>query len=312
MGALRVEHRPAARDAEPNLTQPAAAGPFAMECANEPGPWLFLHVPKTAGSSVYSILRTLLRPTELLKLHPNGEVLRRIRALPLSHRSRLKVLYGHVDVQITRQVVPLQRCVTLLRDPVQRIVSYYAFVKHMDRGAHSDLARRASITEWIDALRLPETDNGMVRRFSGALHEARIGACTRQMLERAKANLAQFAVVGLTDRFDEFYALLARRLGVPMRTYVAEKVNAHRPRIDQLDRGTLAEIERRNALDRELYRFGAELFAQQLTRTDLSAAIDEFRHRCASEPLRLHDAVRRIAFARWKKLRRWSPYPFLG
>lgn len=312
MGALRLEHRAATRDSEPRVTRPVSAGPFAIECANAPGPWLFLHVPKTAGSSVYSILRTLLKPPELLKLHPNGETLCRIRALPPPHRARIKVLYGHVDVHITRQVVPLQRCVTLLRDPVQRIVSYYAFARHMDRGAHSDLARRASITQWIDALRLPETDNGMVRRLSGALHEAAIGACTRQMLERAKVNLAQFAVVGLTDRFEEFYALLASRLRLPMRTYVAAKVNARRPRIDQLDRGTLAEIERRNALDVELYRFGGELFAQQLAKTDLSAAIDEFRRRCSREPLRLHDAVRRIAFARWKKLRRWSAYPFLG
>ncbi len=312
MVALRREHRPAACEPEPTVTPPAAAGPFAMEGANAPGPWLFVHVPKTAGSSVYSILRTLLKPPELLKLHPNGESLHRIRALPLPHRARLKVLYGHVDVQITRQVVPLQRCVTLLRDPVQRIVSYYAFVRHMDRGAHSDLARRTSITQWIDALRLPETDNGMVRRFSGALHDAAIGACTRQMLERAKANLAQFAVVGLTDCFEEFYALLASRLGLPMRSYVAAKVNALRPRMDQLDRGTLAAIERRNALDQELYRFGIELFAQQRARTDLSGAIEDFRRRCSLEPLRLHDAARRIAFAGWKKLRRWSPHPFLG
>ncbi|HUH94031.1 MAG TPA: sulfotransferase family 2 domain-containing protein [Casimicrobiaceae bacterium] len=310
MGALRLEHRAAVGDCEPPVT--CIGVPFAVEYANEPRPWLFLHVPKTAGSSVYSILRTLLKPPELLKLHPDGETLRRIRALPVPHRARLRMLYGHVDVHITRQIVPLQRCVTLLRDPVQRIVSYYAFARHMDRGAYSELARRASITQWIDALSLPETDNGMVRRFSGALHEAGIGACTRQMLERAKANLAQFAVVGLTSRFDEFYALLASRLGLPMRTYVAEKVNTRRPRIDQLDRGTLEEIERRNGLDRELYRFGAELFARQLASSDLSTAIDEFRRRCLSEPLRLHDAARRIAFARWKKLRRWSPYPFLG
>src|SRR5574337_1168106 len=241
---VRLEDRAAVRDRRPSTTAGWAGDPFDVACANESGPWLFMHVPKTAGSSVYSILRTLLTPPELLKLHPDGETLRRIGALPRPHRARLKVLYGHVDVQTTRQIVPLQQCVTLLRDPVQRIVSYYAFARHMDRGAYSELARRASITQWIDALRLPETDNGMVRRFSGGLHEAGIGACTRQMLERAKANLAQFAVVGLTNRFDEFYALLASRLGLPMRTYVAEKVNARRPRIDQLDRDTLAEIER--------------------------------------------------------------------
>jgi hypothetical protein len=277
------------------------------------GPFLFLHVPKTAGSSLYSIFRTVLKPPELLKLHPNCESLVRFNGLPNRYLTRLKILYGHVDVQLAKQIVPLQQCVTLLRDPVDRIVSYYAFAKHMNSGLCSELARRTSITQWIDALRLPETDNGMVRRFSGALPEAGIGACTGQMLERAKANLAQFAFVGLTDRFDEFYALLANRLGLPMRTYVAAKVNAKRPRFDQLPAATLAELERRNELDRELYRFGEELLAQQLSKIDLSIEIDEFRRRCGDRSMRIRDAARRIAFARWKKLRRrWSLYPFLG
>ncbi|MGH8714831.1 MAG: sulfotransferase family 2 domain-containing protein [Casimicrobiaceae bacterium] len=279
----------------------------------EAAPFLFVHVPKTAGSSLYSIFRTILQPSELLKLHPNGETLLRINALSERHVTRLRILYGHVDVQLAREILPLQQCVTLLRDPVDRIVSYYAFVKHMNSGLHSELARRTSITQWIDALRLPETDNGMVRRFSGALYEAGIGACTRQMLERAKANLAQFALVGLTDRFDEFYALLANRLGLPMRTYVVSKVNTKRPRSDQLRADTLAQLEQRNALDRELYRFAEELHAEQLSKIDLSTEIDEFRRRDGDRSMRIRDAVRRIAFARWKKLRRrWSLYPFLG
>ncbi len=275
-------------------------------------PLLFVHVPKTAGSSLYSIFRTSLKPPELLKLHPNGETLTRINALPKRHASRLKVLYGHVDTQLAKQIVPLRQCVTILRDPVDRLVSYYAFAKHMNSGSHSELARRISITRWIDALRLPETDNGMVRRFSG-LPEAGFGRCTSQMLERAKANLAQFALIGLTERFDEFYALLANRLGLPMRIYVAAKVNTERPRFDQLPAQTLAELERRNELDRELYRFGAELFLRQLSRTDLSTEMDAFRYRCADQSMRIRDAARRIAFAHWKKLRRrWTLYPFLG
>lgn len=280
---------------------------------NGAGPFLFVHVPKTAGSSLYSVFRTALKPAELLKLHPNGESLVRIGALPRRRASRLKVLYGHVDAQLVRQIVPLRRCVTLLRDPVERLVSYYAFAKHMNSGPHSELAQQTSITEWIDTLRLPETDNGMVRRFAGGLYEADIGGCTEQMLERAKLNLAQFALVGVTDRFDEFYALLAHRLGMPMRTYVAAKVNAKRPRFDQLPADTLAELEQRNALDRELYRFGQRLFTQQLSKSDLSTEIADFRRRCDTRSMRVGDAVRRIAFARWKKLRhRWSLYPFLG
>ncbi len=301
------------REVEPGTGEPAAGKPVDRPLGDGAGRLLFMHVPKTAGSSLYSIFRTILQPPELLKLHPNGETLVRINALPKQHMARLKILYGHVDLQLAKQILPLQQCVTLLRDPVDRIVSYYAFVKHMNSGLHSELAQRTSITQWIDALRLPETDNGMVRRFSGALYDAGIGRCTRQMLERAKANLAQFALVGLTDRFDEFYALLANRLALPMRTYVVAKVNAKRPRAGQLHADTLADLEGRNALDRELYRFAEELFARQFSRVDLSVEIEEFRRRCDDRSMRIRDGARRIAFAHWKKLRRrWSPYPFLG
>ena len=312
--ALHFDGRRAQREVErQRIKQSAASKPVDLPLKNRAGPLLFVHVPKTAGSSLYSIFRTILKPPELLKLHPNGETLVRINALPKRHATRLRVLYGHVDVQLAKQIVPPQQCITLLRDPVDRIVSYYAFAKHMNSGLHSELARRTSITQWIDALRFPETDNGMVRRFSGDLQEARIGGCTCQMLERAKGNLAQFALVGLTDRFDEFYALLANRLGLPMRTYVVAKVNAKRPRFDQLHADTLAELEQRNELDRELYRFGAELFVRQLSKIDLSMEIDEFRCRCGDRSMRIRDAAWRIAFAHWKKLRRrWSPYPFLG
>jgi hypothetical protein len=310
---LRFDDHVARPKADRQRIKRSAAGkPADRRLENATAPLLFVHVPKTAGSSLYSIFRTILKPPELLKLHPNGETLVRINALPKRHASRLKVLYGHVDTQLARQIVPLDQCVTLLRDPVDRLVSYYAFAKDMNSGSHSDLARRTSITQWIDALRLPETDNGMVRRFSG-LPEADFGHCTGKMLERAKANLAQFALVGLTERFDDFYALLAHRLGLPMRTYVAAKVNAERPRFNQLPTETLAELERRNELDRELYRFGVELFARQLSRTDLSMEMDAFRSRRSDQAMRIRDVARRIAFAYWKKLRRrWTPYPFLG
>lgn len=301
-----IEPRPIERHAanEPDLGWPLTNGS---------SPLLFVHVPKTAGSSLYSVFRTMLKPAELLKLHPGGETLLRISRLPKRHVMRLRVLYGHVDVQLARQLVPLQQCVTLLRDPVDRMVSYYAFARYMDSGRHSELARRSSITEWMEALRLPEMDNGMVRRFSGTGQGVGFGACTRQMLERAKANLAQFALVGLTDRFDEFYALLASQIGLPMRSYVAAKVNAQRPLVDELSGYARARLEERNELDRELYCFGEQLFAGRLSGSDLSAQIDEFRSRCADRSLRIRDAARRIAFAHWKKLRRhWSSYPFLG
>lgn len=98
-----------------------------------------------------------------------------------------------------------------------------------------------------------------------------------------------------------------------MRTYVTEKVNARWSRSDQLPAETLAELEYRNRLNRELYRFGETLFRQQLSKINLETEIEVFRSRCADRSMCIRDAARRVAFARWKKLRRrWSPYPFLG
>jgi len=125
-----------------------------------------------------------------------------------------------------------------------------------------------------------------------------------------KISVAQRAIEG--KKVPHLAAILVGNNGAS-ETYVAAKVNDKRPRLEELDARVQAELEQRNELDRELYRFGEELFARQLSRIDLAMEIQAFRSRCVDRSLRVRDAARRTAFARWKKLRRtWSRYPFLG
>jgi hypothetical protein len=276
-------------------------------------PLAFVHIPKTAGSSLYAVFRTLLRPTQLIKLHPEPLRIDAVERLPARRRRGIKLLYGHIDVDTTVRFVPIDQCVTLLREPVDRMVSFYYFVRSMSSGPLHELARRHSIIDWMDASRSLETDNGMVRRLAGSFDEVPYGACTPELLTKAKANLARFAVVGLTDRFDEFYAMLAARMGCEMRAYSAANVNRARPRLDSVPREVLDELMRRNALDLELFSFGQTLFSRQRTVFDVSAALERFRRRSQHPLLRLRDNSRRIAFAQLKRLRHnWRPHRLYG
>src|SRR5690606_10316613 len=109
------------------------------------------------------------------------------------------------------------RYFTMLRDPVERVLSWYSYVReytphHLRQrvltggagGGEMSLAQ--CLREGISV----ELDNHMVRTLAGQRHvHVPFGCATREMLEEARANLATFSAVGISERFDESLALIA-------------------------------------------------------------------------------------------------------
>jgi hypothetical protein len=176
-----------------------------------------------------------------------------------------------------------------------------------------DLAKRTSLAEFIEASGSDEFDNGMVRRLSGVGDTVALGGCTREMLETAKRNLSQFAFIGLTERFDESYALLCRHFGWPVRYYPGEKINKQRPSLEAIPAEALDLIRRRSTLDRELYQYCTQLYEQQLRETDIGAVLAPIRARRASAFWRVSDTVRLHAKqAGWKLAKKLRFYRKFG
>jgi hypothetical protein len=102
-----------------------------------------------------------------------------------------------------------------------------------------------------------QADNGQVRALSHAASdkgEPPYGACTPAMLQIAMDNLSgRYALVGVTERFDEFLALAGRVLGWRHLGYARRKVTKSRPAVEALDASERAMIMRYNSLDVELY-----------------------------------------------------------
>ena len=250
---------------------------------------VFIHIPKTAGTTVSDVLRTnepgtSIRVANVFKggggvvTNPPWE-----RMLSrLEEEDRAHFATGHVPFGI-RDYLPstwTTHFVTFLREPVDRAVSHYyqqlAMLRNpkRERVARTDTDDAPSIAENEDAPRVtPDTpldeaffdvryvpDNLQTRMLCGS--PVPFGEVTPTMLEQAKENLrSAFTVFGLAERFDESLVLLKNRLGYrdilykDMRRFNPERARGH----DMPPQ--LAEVARRaNHLDIELYAFACELF----------------------------------------------------
>jgi Galactose-3-O-sulfotransferase len=85
-----------------------------------------------------------------------------------------------------------------------------------------------------------------------------------------------FAVVGLSERFDESLLLIKRKLGwnrLPL--YQKQNVAAHRP--PELPKHVLNTIRKHNELDYELYEWASERLQHELEQEDIQKELGKFR-----------------------------------
>jgi len=249
----------------------------------------FVHIPKTAGTTLNSILAQEYALNERHEIMmrgmswvlPRPEIIRRplisfskVRRLRASVRARhdLRLVHGHFDLSMMKHLPADTRYFTLLRHPIERAISHYYHYRRRPTERLHPLAVQATLAEWVNSCGLVEMDNGQTRRLAGQMNVS-CGRVTLQALERAKSNLAKFAAVGLTERFDESLTLLARVFGWGTHPYVAQNVGANRPRRSALDPETIEALERCNRFDLELYQYASALFEHALrgTRTDARA-----------------------------------------
>jgi hypothetical protein len=224
---------------------------------------IFLHNLKTGGTTLRSILARQYRGDQICILGRLNDV-SAIKPEMVDDAS-LRVIEGHVPYGLHAWLPRPAVYVSLLRDPVERIVSLYQFIRAGEgRDIHRETqAALGSLEEFVASGVLLEVDNGQTRRLSGC--SPGYGECSEAMLEQAKANIREhFAVVGLTERFDESVLLMGRRFGWRPALYLPEKVNRRKEPAAGLPSGMLELIEQHNCLDRALYEYAAERFERQV------------------------------------------------
>ena len=299
------------------LSFPPVAG--AEEAADDWRMLIFLHIPKTAGLNVRHVLnrqygmdhvcvpergedpstspfwRHLEEGAPLEGrgrpgVDPNQGQREALRQRCRAEMDRIRVVMGHMWFGLHDALPRPASYFTFLRDPVERALSVY-FHRVRRHGL------RLGLEEYVDTARDFQMDNGQTRHLCGRMDDVdvRFTECTQEVLERAKANLrAWFPVVGITERFDESFLVMARIFGWVDPWYEPQNVNRRRPRGGQVPAAIRERLEEHNRFDTQLYAYARGLFEEQLASLDPPLDEPMVRRFRRVNALRRHAGIRRL------------------
>lgn len=240
---------------------------------------IFLHIPKTAGSSVRTLIQQNYPAEATIGFSGEPGPLDWYRRSPRTFKEKFQLVHGHFPHGMHEGVTDYTYF-TFLRNPIDRHFSDYFFLKRYEGHPMQEALASGRITlqDWATIHeRMPMYRDMSTRIVSG---EADVRDPDRMSLERSKYLLAtDFAFVGLAERFDESVLILARRLGWSSVFYLSKNVSANRtPIADDLRAAAASGFSR----DLELYAFGRELFeaAPELRDPLFPHALREYRDAC--------------------------------
>jgi Galactose-3-O-sulfotransferase len=236
---------------------------------------VFIHIPKTAGSTFAAVLRDNFAGG----VHNLGNVymgsggfhprtLGRLRDAPALRTRGIEVLTGHLPFAVRERLAADTRYITFLRDPIERTLSqYHGLLKpNRRRSLPGDGSLEAVLSDGEVIF-----DNLQTRMLSDVAEPCDVDD---RMLEQAKHNLRSgFTAFGLAERFDESLVLFKRLLGLRTIVYVQRRVST-RPRGSEVPEESVRIAERFNRFDAELYRWARDTFEQSVADEDIDFAAD--------------------------------------
>lgn len=219
---------------------------------------VFLHIPKAAGTTLHTILeKHYPRSSHYSIFEEPSRQLQELGARPQKDRERIRLLKGHFAYGAHQHLVGPSTYVTLLRNPVDRVISHYYYVKRTSRHYlyQKVTAENMDLAAYITSRLTEELDNGQVRLLCGVDRDIPWGACGREHLEQAKRHITEhFAVAGVLERFDESLALMGHKLDWQWTPHY-ENQNITKEKNELIDSATLDVIRKANELDLELYEW---------------------------------------------------------
>ncbi len=235
-------------------------------------PLLFIHIPKTAGTSFLVMLQNLFGDHRVLRLAmEDPHLAQRLDSLSAGGLGDYSCVNGHFAAHIFAAAFERYEPFTLLRNPVQRVLSLYRFLRRHPAEvlAAQGLRPDFSFDDFIDARHpqlFEQIHNGMTRMLSGIQAASDPQAALFWTLDDQPAALEgalatlQRIEFGLVEQFEATHALLRERWGIPY-ALAPMRLNTTGTGEAEADVGRIRRIVERNQLDIALYEAATALFA---------------------------------------------------
>ncbi len=224
---------------------------------------VFLHIAKTAGTSIVHFFRKHLQSDSLCS---HGDFLH----MPPGREQRQELLKsyrfvsGHFGYDEVAALLPGAYSFTFLRDPVDRVLSLYQFCMHPDMQRQFPVARAArdlgldgfihsmapEVVEAVDNLQCWQ----LARSYWSEDRRALAGMNDSQLLDLADTHLQELSHVGLTETFDSDFKKILKDIGIERDIPKGRQFVTANPILrESLKPDTLATLLRRVATDTQLH-----------------------------------------------------------
>ncbi len=245
------------------IPAPAAAPPPDLAA-----PVIFLHIPKTAGTTLLNILDRQYPPEIVYSFGADAHAsVAEFQALDEEKRSAIRLLRGHMAYGLHDYLPGSPNYFTVLREPAARVISYYNFIRRTpDHYLYEEVVGRdMSLYDLLQSGLPLMMNDAQVRLISGVWGEPPFGAVTPVMRQTAEKNLADsFVVVGITEQYDKTLLLLKEKLGWQQDiSYERLNVSSQGATAQTLSADTIDLIKQVNQQDIALYAYAVALFQEQ-------------------------------------------------